>query len=268
MSPFSSSLPHGSLTGAPGPRTLVVSGGKSGLGATTLAVQLAAALAHDALRVVLVDGNLQNPQIAERCGIRPLLTIGDVIAGKKNIHEALQLGPAGLQILCGKLESGQIQSAKSVQRLLKQMRALAPHTDWLVIDAGSRATDITSLLWAAADQLLMVTSPDPAAVMDTYALIKTLLSRHPLPHPPALIVNQAADDATAADVHRRIDQSCRRFLGLAIGFAGWLPMDPTTRLAVIAAGALAPAVIDLAHRLCEQSHHGHERSALPHHVAA
>jgi MinD-like ATPase involved in chromosome partitioning or flagellar assembly len=99
--------------------------------------------------------------------------------------------------------------------------------------------------------------------MDTYALIKTLLSRHGGGQSPALVVNQAPDEATAADVHRRIDQSCRRFLGLAIEFAGWLPLDPRAKIAVMAATALAPAVIALAHRL----HQFHQASG-PRAIAA
>src|SRR5436189_141124 len=129
-----------------GPGTVVISGGRPGVGATTLAVNLAAALAQDAHRGVLVD-------------------------------------------------------------------------------AGNQPSEFTARLWSAADRVLLVTSPDAVAVMDTYALIKTLLSRHSLRQSPTLVVNQAANDSTAADVHRRIDQSCRRFLGISVEFAGGVPSD-------------------------------------------
>jgi MinD-like ATPase involved in chromosome partitioning or flagellar assembly len=100
--------------------------------------------------------------------------------------------------------------------------------------------------------------------MDTYALIKTLLSRQSLRQSPALVVNQAADEAMAADVHRRIDQSCRRFLGLAIAFAGWLPLDPKVKLAVMAAEALTPAVINLVHRLHQLQQTSAQYSSIQH----
>jgi flagellar biosynthesis protein FlhG len=103
------------------------------------------------------------------------------------------------------------------------MQALGPHADWLLIDAGNQPSDFTARLWSAADSLLLVTSPDAVAVMDTYALVKTLLSRQSLGRPMRLVVNRADDEASAADVHRRIDQSCRRFLGLSLEFAGGLP---------------------------------------------
>src|SRR5206468_499377 len=146
----------------------------------------------------------------------------------------------------------------------RQMRSLGPHADWLLVDAGNQPSEMAAQLWSAADRLLVVTSPDAVAVMDTYALIKTLLSRQSLRQSPALVVNQAADEATAADVHRRIDQSCRRFLGLAIEFAGWLPLDPKVKLAVMAAAALTPAVIALAHRMHELQHSPAQHSPGPH----
>ena len=213
---------------ASGPATLIVSGGRPGVGATSVAVNLATFLAQDAHRIVLVDADLDRPEVATHCNLPRGLGIGDVVAGRKSIHEALQRGPAGMHILagsnCPEPQSG--LSERAIQRLLKQMKTLGPHADSFVVDAGNQPSEFTARLWSAADRLLLVTSPEAAAVMDTYALLKTLLSRHAVCPYPILLVNQADDDAVATDVHRRIDQSCRRFLGLSIGFAGGLPRHP------------------------------------------
>jgi flagellar biosynthesis protein FlhG len=214
------------------------------------------ALSREAQRVVLIDADPFGADIARRCEHSAGLGIGDVLAGRKTIHEVLQLGPAGMQILTGSAnqQSRDSLSSRAIARLLKQMRSLSPHADWMLVDAGNQPSALASQLWSVADRLLVITSADAVAVMDTYALIKTLLSRQSLRQSPALVVNQAADEDTAADVHRRIDQSCRRFLGLAVEFAGWLPLDPKVKLAVMAAAALTPAVIELAHRLHQLQH--------------
>src|SRR5258705_5796323 len=86
---------------ASGPETLLVAGGKPGVGATTLAVKLATALAQDALRVVLIDADLHGGNLGALCKLSGNVRIGDVLAGKKSVHEALQLGPAGIQVLAG-----------------------------------------------------------------------------------------------------------------------------------------------------------------------
>jgi flagellar biosynthesis protein FlhG len=138
-----------------------------------------------------------------------------------------------MQILAG-AASVEVRNAvveRAIQRLLKQMRSLGPHTDWLLVDAGNQPSEFTARLWSAADRVLLVTSPDAVAVMDTYALVKTLLSRHTVRQSPLLVVNQAADDRMAADVHRRIDQSCRRFLDVTIDFAGGVPADAGAAMA-------------------------------------
>jgi MinD-like ATPase involved in chromosome partitioning or flagellar assembly len=97
--------------------------------------------------------------------------------------------------------------------------------------------------------VLLVTVPEAAAVMETYALIKTLLARHELRRDITLAVNQASDDALAADVHRRIDQSCRRFLGLPIEFAGSLPRNTIGGGLIPSDSPLAAALARLGNRL-------------------
>jgi flagellar biosynthesis protein FlhG len=211
-----------------GPAPIVISGGKPGVGATTLAVHLAAALAAEAQRVVLVDADLYRADVASQCGLPNSLGIADVLAGRKSIHEILQRGPFGFQIAPGSAsaDARRAVSDRSLQRLLRQMRTLAPHTDCLLVDAGNQPGEITAALWSAAANVLLVTSPDAVAVMDTYALIKTLYSFRQLTQPLHLIVSQA-DQVTAADVHRRIDQSCRRFLGMSLELFAAIPFDPS-----------------------------------------
>ena len=134
----SSSLPH----------TIVVSGGKPGVGATTLAVNVARALAGDALRVVLIDADLAQADAADRCGASGSFAIGDVLAGRKNIHEALVRGPAGMQILVGSAtaEARGGLGRRPVERLIKQVTSLAPHSDWIVVDAGHEPSELMARL--------------------------------------------------------------------------------------------------------------------------
>jgi MinD-like ATPase involved in chromosome partitioning or flagellar assembly len=126
---------------------------------------------------------------------------------------------------------------RSIGRLLRQLRSLMPHADWLIVDAGSQPSELMARLWGEAHTVLLVTSPDAVSVMDTYALVKTLLTRRTMARPPALVVNKLRETESAADVHRRIDQSCRRFLGLAVDFAAEIGHDA-------AAGDLSAATAD------------------------
>jgi flagellar biosynthesis protein FlhG len=257
---------------ASGPRLLVVSGGKQGVGATTLAINLAATLACDALRVVLVDADFARPGIAAQCGVSDAIGIGDVLAGRRTVHEAIQRGPAGLQIVAG-LSAGQLRGSlpeRISNRVLRQFRSLAPHADWVIIDCGHESHGLVAEFWSAAEHVLLVTSPDAVAVMDTYSLVKQLFARQQPTCELSLIVNQAEDQASAADVHRRIDQSCRRFLGMSLDYSAALPNDnaaqaaarATTPLALRSpASPLAIAIEGFASRLCQGDSSRRERLA-------
>src|SRR5687768_17415824 len=87
-------------------RMLVLMGGGPRIGLTTLAVELATALSADALRIVLIDADLYNAanpraDLAHRCGLSDAAGLGEVLGGSRSIHELLQLGPAGVQVIAG-----------------------------------------------------------------------------------------------------------------------------------------------------------------------
>jgi flagellar biosynthesis protein FlhG len=145
-----------------------------------------------------------------------------------------------------------------VRRVVRQVQSLGRHADLVLVDAGASASPATLALWQAASEVILVATPDAVAVMDTYATVKTLLTRSSARPALSLVVNQAANPEVANDVHRRIDRSCRRFLGLEIPLAAWLPVDPAvpaaTRLGIPPAvadpgGPLAIAVDELATEL-------------------
>ncbi|MDX1948225.1 MAG: P-loop NTPase, partial [Pirellulaceae bacterium] len=161
------------------PRTLVVSGGKTGLGSTTLAVNLATALAAHGQRIVLIDADLYRADVATHCGLAEGAGIGEVLLGKKGIHEVLQRGPGGIQVVVGArtTEARNACSERALQRILRQIAMLGRHTDIVLVDTGNGPTEPTIRLWQAADEVLLVTNSDAVAVMDTYATVKTLLSR-------------------------------------------------------------------------------------------
>jgi MinD-like ATPase involved in chromosome partitioning or flagellar assembly len=175
--------------------------------------------------------------------------IDEVLSGRKSIHEALQRGPFGLQVLPGAASpDGLVLSDRAIERLLRQMRTLARHTDAIVIDAGHQGTQLAARLWQQADQLALVASPAAAAVMDTYALIKRLWRTQTIERPPAIVVSHAAGGEQAADVYRRIDQSCRRFLGISVAYGGLVPLA-TPASSGVSGEALANGFSALARQL-------------------
>jgi flagellar biosynthesis protein FlhG len=205
---------------------VLVAGGARGVGATTVALNLAVGLAAQGRRAVLVDADLERGDVAARCRVEPRHTILDLLAGRRSVHEVLERGPGGVQVLPGGWAPHDALelSAAAGQRLLDSLADLAAHADVTVVDAGCGRDPLARRLWHAADAVLLVTTTTTEGLMDAYAAAKLLLSgdeRSLL----ATFVNRAASDQAAAEAHSRIAAACRRFLGRTVLAAGVAPFD-------------------------------------------
>lgn len=220
------------ITAGPPPRLVVLTGGKGGVGVTTVAVNLAVALAEQGSRVVIVDADMHRSDVATLCGLSDYQTGTNLLEASRDIHEVLHPGPAGIQILpglrvhglnepgLGKHSAGEI----SFERLQRQLATLGRHADIVILDLGSASGELIRRFSSTADEVLLVTTPDSVAVMDAYTRIKTdlaLASQRSL----RLVVNLTASASQADDVHHRIDSSSQKFLNAAIAFAGHVPKD-------------------------------------------
>ena len=138
------------------PRLLVITGAKGGVGATTTAVNLAVALADHGARVVLVDADPNRAGVASLCGLDEQHGLADVLAARRDIHEVLVRGPAGIQVAPGvwapdsrvvratgpmPIDTGSgtvndLFSERAAARLLRQLSGLGRHAEWAVLDVG------------------------------------------------------------------------------------------------------------------------------------
>ena len=206
------------------PPTIVVAGGKGGVGTTTVAINLAAELAQGGRRTVLVDA-------APHADVAPMLGIDvdrgasleDVLSGMCSAADALRSGPAGMLLLLGEWAAERTTGRpnQSLDRLCEQLPSLDAHADTLVIDVGSGVQRWSQRLWSQAALVLLVTTPDDVAVVDAYATIKHGLLAEDVDL--RVLVNECSDTASATDVQSRLAAACRRFLGRTIGRAPLLP---------------------------------------------
>jgi flagellar biosynthesis protein FlhG len=206
------------------PRRIVVFGGKGGVGTTTIAVNLAVALAQQAQRSLLCDA--AGGDVALQCRLEPRHTLADALAGTRTLAQVLQPGPAGVQIVPGaqELVRWHETAEHAWNRLLAQLPSLAPRPEVVIIDAGSRPDPLARELWQAADRVLLVTSVETAAIMDAYASIK-LLTDPARATSIALVVNRAPRASLADEAQQRLAHACRRFLGLPLRSVGAMPED-------------------------------------------
>ena len=214
------------------PAIVVVSGGKGGVGTTTVAVNLAAAAAQAGTRTVLLDADLHGGDAAMLCGLPERYTLADVLAGRCTMAEALQPGPCRLLVLAGAwgYEQPLDDPDAAGRRLLDQLATISPQADLAVFDAGNGCNRMLLQLARAAEAVLMVTTAQTPSVLGGYASIKALVRRGAA-GPFHVLANRVASAAAGRDVHARLGEAGHRFLAVELHRAGDLPNDRTVAVA-------------------------------------
>ena len=214
-------------------RLVAISSGKGGVGKSNLAVNLAVRLSEMGRRVVLLDADLGTADADVLCGLMARGNLAHVVAGRRTLAETMIEAPGGFRLIPGASGLANMAALSEFERsrLVDQMSGLEADADVVLIDTGAGISPNVLAFLLAADQQLIVTTPEPTAVTDAYALIKTA-SRQRQDLDIRVLVNMARDAHEARQVFERIDAVCKRFLNLTPRFAGHVGLDPRVPQAV------------------------------------
>jgi flagellar biosynthesis protein FlhG len=204
---------------------LAVAGAKGGVGKTTIAVQLATLLARAGHRTLLVDFDPGCANVGVHLRLAAARDLETVAAGECSLREALVAGPGGLAVVLGRSGSSALAGERGLprERALRAVLEARRSFDAIVIDTGAGVGPATTLVAERSDLVLGVTTPDIAAVTDTYALCKVLNARgRPLPE---LVVNRVPDRETAMTTAARLAAVARRFLAAELHTCGFVRDD-------------------------------------------
>ncbi len=186
---------------------------------------------------MLLDADLGTANADVLCNITPTGNLAHVVAGRKTLREAVIEAPGGFRLVPG--ASGLAQMAALSQyerdRLLDQMQQLEDETDVVLIDTGAGVGPNVLGFLAAADEIIVTTTPEPTAVTDAYALIKTLVRQSGDASEDLdiqLLVNMVRDEEEGRAVYGRIAAVCKRFLGLSPEFLGAVVDDARVPMSV------------------------------------
>jgi flagellar biosynthesis protein FlhG len=216
-------------------RSLLFTSGKGGVGTSNLVLNLAIALADLDQRVVVVDADIGLANIDLLCGLTPRFDLGDVLAGRCRLFDALMTGPGEIQIVPGAhaIRTAAEDLGSAPARLVAELSELEAEADFVLVDAGSGLGPGVIMLAAAVDQAVIVSTPEPTSIADAHAAIGRF-GRLTAPPRLRVLVNQAASTSEAADVLDRLVASSRQFLGAVVSplGTGSLLADPNVSRAV------------------------------------
>ncbi|HEY8875198.1 MAG TPA: MinD/ParA family protein [Desulfosporosinus sp.] len=208
-------------------RVIAVTSGKGGVGKTNFTVNLALALSEFGRRIIILDGDLGLANVDIAFGLSARYTIEHLLSGEKTIEQILLTGPRGIGIIPG--GSG-VQSLANLERdklanVIANLGRLEKMADLLIIDTGAGLGHTVLNFLKAADDIIMVTTPEPTALTDAYGLLKTL--REEAGEVPIhVVINRVRNEKDAQATFKRLEMAVHKFLDGSINFMGWIYDDP------------------------------------------
>ncbi|MGE0828592.1 MAG: MinD/ParA family protein [Hyphomonadaceae bacterium] len=231
-------MPAPAVRSAPQPRArpapiLAIASGKGGVGKTWLSTTLACALGRAAQRTLLVDCDLGLANVDVQLGIRPQASVHSVVNGFIELNAAVTPvlgGPGrngGFDLLAGHSGSGALSALKmeDITRILNGLQLLAPHYDRVILDLSAGIDPSVLRIARAADRLLVITTEEPTALTDAYALVK-VLHMQGSKMIPWVVVNMAENRTKGKKVFDQFAMACQEYLSIKPRFAGVVSRDP------------------------------------------
>ncbi len=210
-----------------------IASGKGGVGKTWISTMLSTAFGRAGMRALLVDCDLGLANVDVQLGVRPTADVHSVVRGFLELEAAVTPvmgGPGrngGFDLIAGHSGSGALGAVKleEVARIATDIAKLTPHYDRVIMDL-SAGIDPTVLRFArAADRLILVTTEEPTALTDAYAMVK-LLRLQGAQVMPWVIVNMAENRVKGRKVFEQFAMACNEYLGFKPRFAGVITRDP------------------------------------------
>src|SRR5688572_22697705 len=223
---------------------IAITSGKGGVGKSNVAVNLAIKLSAAGKRVVLLDADLGLANADVLCNVDLPYNLSHVIARRKELHEVMVKAPGGFRLIGGASGLARMADLSDFdrQRIVDAMGELEETADIILIDTGAGISPNVLSFTRAADHVLVLTTPEPTAITDAYAVIKVitraggdshLISFDSSPdRRVSLLVNQCRSPGEARVVHERIAKVARQFLGVSVLDAGYLYADEQVPIAV------------------------------------
>lgn len=208
-------------------RVIAITSGKGGVGKTNIAANLGISLAEMGRRVIVIDADLGLANVDVLLDITPRYNISHVVSGEKEMVDILVRGPGGMWLVPG--ASGIWKLANLAEREMEMLIAgcerLEREADFILLDTSAGISRTTMDFVCSADEVIVVTTPEPTSVTDAYAVIK-ILAQNERPPSLNLIVNMAANSIEAAKVADGIGSVVGRFLNVYVEKLGYVLSDP------------------------------------------
>ena len=242
-------------------QVIAVTSGKGGVGKTNVVANLGYALTKLNKRVLILDADIGLANLDVLLGFSPQYNLQHVLNGEKTIAEVLVSGPGGMKIIPACSGAQELSDLNQSQKLclLTELDSLYEDTDIFLIDTSAGISSNVMYFNVAAQEILVVMTPEPTSITNAYAMMKVLFLKYGV-NCFRLLVNSAKSNEEAQEVFKHVSLVGQKFLNLSIDYWGHIVWDEHIVKAVRQQKALverypdAPAsqcFLELANKVCE-----------------
>ena len=214
-------------------RTIAVASGKGGVGKTNITANLAIGLSKLNKKVLVLDADLGLSNIDVILNLATKYNIKHLFNGEKKLKDLIVDGPQGIKVLPASSGIQELTDLDEFQRLrlIEEFESYDGGIDYLLIDTSSGISPNVAFFCMAAQDIIIVTSAEPTAMTDAYALIKVLFTKYQ-EKDFKVLVNNVKNEKEATEVYRRLSTAAERFLSISLDYIGYIPYDESVQKAV------------------------------------
>jgi len=209
-----------------GPKIIAVTSGKGGVGKTNVVGNLSVSLSELGKKIVVLDADFGLANIDVLLGLTPRYHLGHVLFGNKSLTEIMVQGPKGIRIIPASSGLQRMSELTLAQRnhLVESFTHLDTDTDYFIIDTAAGISRNVIHFLLAAQEVVVVSAPEPTAIVDAYAVIKIILVEDPK-KPIQVLINSVEKSEDAHEVFCQINSVVKRFLNREIDYLGHIERD-------------------------------------------
>lgn len=219
-------------------RVITVTSGKGGVGKSNTSINLAVQFRKMGQRVIILDADFGLANIEIMFGAVPKHNLCDLIYQGKNIQDIITWGPMEIGFISGGSGiAGMSNLSKDyLNYIIQNLEKLDSMTDIIIVDTGAGISDAVLEFLVASEEILLVTTPEPTSITDSYSLIKAL-NRHPRFSKDTsqikVIANKVTNEDEGEMLFLKLQTVVTKYLKLPITYLGMVPQDDHLAKAVM-----------------------------------
>ncbi|ARK30981.1 MinD/ParA family protein [Halalkalibacter krulwichiae] len=210
----------------PEAKVIAVVSGKGGVGKSNVCLNFAIGLAEMGKKVLIIDLDIGMANVNILMGLNPTYHLIDLLENERNIWELIEKGPAGISYISGgtAFDTFVEMNEMRLHKFFSQLELIGREFDYVFLDMGAGVTKESLEFIMAANEVFVVTTPEPTAMTDAYSMIKYIfLKEDKLIY---LIVNRADSEQEAKRTIKSFKQVTLSFLSKELVELGFIPNDP------------------------------------------